>query len=553
MTTAPRTHDVPLEQRTIGYQLARRLEDSADRCFIAINDKAYTFGKTDAIARSFARGLHGLGIKAGDHVMLMLPNCAEFVFAWFGTALLRAITIPIDPRLTGQLLEYMLSDAAPRYLVITSELLPALATVQAQFLQCVERVIVVESIAGHGTKWPELAIPVIRWDDLLVHHGADPETPADFSDISMVMYTSGSTGPAKGVVMSNAHRFTSGLAMMRAVDLRNSDVLFTPFPLFHGLASGIGVLPALVQGVPIVIGEKFSASGYWEQASRCGATVGLIPPTIPSLLMAQPAGKFDRDHQMRVMFNSRSEAAFEQRFGVELIESYGMTEISHIISASYSERRPGCAGRAQPGWEIRLLEEDGTEVATGEAGEIVARPSSPSLMMAGYLNKPEETAKLIRDGWFHTGDYGYFDAEGYFHFAGRKAERIRRLGENISPLQIETEVLAHEAVGECAALPHPAPTGEDDIRLVVVLKAGATLHAPALIDFLQGRLPRFMLPRYIEFFESIPRTESGKVSKRTLLKQALSANAWDGGARSGRGGRSGHSEMQHATLSSAQK
>jgi len=525
-------HVYPAEERLIGLQLRKRLADSASHRFLTVGANSWTFAEADSIARAWARGMQATGLKRGDHVVLMLTNCAEFIFSWFGNALLGVVTVPIDPRLNASLLEYTLRDAAPRALVVHRSLLPALAELPPELLRACGPLIVVDDSAldaqsGHTNPSPDLAVTPRTWCDMLIEHGPDPEVKIDHREVNMVMYTSGSSGAAKGVIMPHAHVFSSGIIMMRAVDLRPDDSLFSPFPLFHGMASRIGVLPALLLGIPIIIGERFSASAFWEHAADSAASIGLIVPTIPNLLLAQSPGTHDRAHRIRAMFNARPDAAFTARFGVELLESYGMTEISHVISAAYHERRAGSCGKVQAQWDVRLIDEAGQEVPQGEVGQIVARPQAEGLMMLGYLNKPEETAQALHDGWFHTGDFGYFDADGYFYFAGRKAERIRRLGENISAAQIEDVVNGHDAVGECAALPHPAPLGEDDIRLIVVARPEASLKADELFEWLRPRLPRYMLPRYIEICDHLPRTPSGKVAKAGLVAAGLTANIWE--------------------------
>jgi len=527
--TAAYPHNYPAEERLIGLQLRKRLADSAARRFLTVGANSWTFAEVDSIARAWARGMQAAGLKRGDHVVLMLTNCAEFIFSWFGNALLGVVTVPIDPRLNGSLLEYTLIDAAPRALLVHRSLLPSLADLPQELLRSCGPLIVVDDSAPDEApdQAPKLAASSRAWCDVLIEHGPDPEIQIGHREVNMVMYTSGSSGAAKGVIMPHAHVFSSGIIMMRAVDLRPEDSLFSPFPLFHGMASRIGVLPALLLGIPITIGERFSASAFWEHAAESAASIGLIVPTIPNLLLAQTPGAHDRAHRIRAMFNARPDAAFTARFGVELLESYGMTEISHVISAAYHERRAGSCGKVQAQWDVRLIDEAGEEVPQGEVGQIVARPQAEGLMMLGYLNKPEETAQALRDGWFHTGDFGYFDADGYFYFSGRKAERIRRLGENISAAQIEDVVNGHAAVGECAALPHPAPLGEDDIRLIVVARPGMSLMADELFDWLRPRLPRYMLPRYIEISEQLPRTPSGKVAKAGLVSAGLTQNIWE--------------------------
>ena len=518
--------DVALEQRVVGPQLAARLRDGADRPFIRVEDDSWTFAEVDALSRAFARGLLAQGVKPGDHVSVMLPNCAEFVFAWFGTALIGAVIIPIDPRLSGKLLDYMLVDSTPRCLVVAQELLSALATASAQVLEKIDCVVVLPGATQEDKTVPALRRRVV-WNDMLITSGPDPEQPVSGRDIAMVMYTSGSTGAPKGVVMTSAHTFSSGIVMVRGVALQRDDVIFAPLPMFHGMSSRIGVFPALVTGASVFIARRFSASGYWQQAAECGGTVGLVVPTMPSLLTAQAPSPHDRAHKLRALFNAPYLRGFDERFNTLLVESYGMTEISHVVSAALHERRPGSCGRIQPGWDVRLLDEDGKEVPQGEVGEVVARPKDRAMMLQCYLNKPEATREAIQGGWFHTADYGHFEPDGYFYFSGRKAERIRKLGENISAQEIEGMVMAHPAVAECAALPLRALSGDDDVRIVVATRIGESLTPPALHEWLRDKLPRFMMPRYIEFTDSLPRTESGKVAKRVMITAGLSKTAWE--------------------------
>ena len=526
MSTPP-FFDLALERRIIGLQLAERYRDSADKRFIVTDQGVWTFGQTQALVSALARGLRARGVGPGDRVVLMLPNCAEFVFAWFGVAHVGAVTIPIDPRLTGTLLEYMLSDATPQCLVIAEDLLPALAGVSAPLLARIATVVVVPNGAAGANG---SADGYVSWPSMLLDGDAfEQPWPVKYEDTSMVMYTSGSSGRPKGVIMSSAQTFSSGIVMVRGVALNAQDILFAPLPLFHGMSSRIGVLPALLLGIPIVIGARFSASGYWREAAEWGATVGLVVPTMPKLLLAQNEGEYDRRHRIRAVFNAKPEVEFPQRFGAEVIESYGVTEISHVISAAYHERRIGSCGKVQPNNEVRLVDEDGKDVAPGEPGEIIVRSKVPALMMRGYLNQPDATAEAMRDGWFHTADYAYVDADGYYYFSGRKAERIRRLGENISALDIEAMVATHAQVMENAAMAYPAPMGEDDIRLVVVMRPGVALTALELHDWLKSRLPRYMQPRYIEFADRLPRTESGKLAKRVMMDAGLGAKVWDAG------------------------
>jgi crotonobetaine/carnitine-CoA ligase len=361
----------------------------------------------------------------------------------------------------------------------------------------------------------------------MLAEGDEPEEPATYRDIHSVMYTSGTTGPSKGVLISNAQFFSSACVFLRAVGLTRDDVLFTPLPLFHGLASRLGVLPALMVGAHVVIAERFSGSRFFEQAAECGATVGHTIFTIPPILKAQPPGPFDRGHRLRCMYNAHHDPEFEARFGVRLVEAYGMTETGLVMFTDYPARKEGSTGRIHDDFEVRLVDEFDMPVPLGQPGEIVLRPKLPFIMMQGYLDKPADTIRAWRNLWFHTGDIAREDEEGYFYFVDRVKERIRRRGENISSWDVEHYVGAHPAISECAAVPHPAPQGEDDVRVVAVLKEGERLEPAALMDWLKARMPSFMLPRYLEFVATLPRSPTSKIEKYKITSGGLGPSAWD--------------------------
>ena len=272
------------------------------------------------------------------------------------------------------------------------------------------------------------------------------------------MYTSGTTGPSKGVLISNAQFFSSAMVFLRSVALTGEDVLFTPFPLFHGLASRLGVLPALMVGAHVVVGGRFSGSRYFQQATECQATVGHVLFTMPAILKAQPPSRYDRGHRMTRMYNAHRDREFEERFGVKLCEAYGMTETGLVMLSDFPESKFGSAGRVHEDFEAQIVDDNDLPVPVGEPGEIVIRPKKPFIMMQGYLNKPEDTICAWRNLWFHTGDVGKQDDDGYFYFVDRVKERIRRRGENISSWDVEHYVARTRRLPNArhSVIPHPA-------------------------------------------------------------------------------------------------
>ena len=516
---------LPLEKRVLGPMLAERARKDGDRIYMRFDDRSWTFAETDREVRAIGRGLRQLGIERQEKVALLLPNCPEFVLAWYGAVVVGAVFVPINPSYTGPLLDYILRDSGARGLIVDRSLFAQIGTVPAETLKGLDWVAVLGGL--DGLQLPDAPGRYLAYEELPVATGADPQAECTYHDVHSIMYTSGTTGPSKGAVIPNGHFFASSTTFVRALGFGRDDVLYTPLPLFHGLASRLGVLPALMVGAEVVIARRFSASQFWRQAAECGATVAHTIFTLPTILKAQPPSEWDRAHKLRAMYNANFDPEFEERFNVRLVEAYGLTETGLTVYTPWPDRRQGSCGRAHEDFEIRLVDEEGMEVPDGETGELVVRPRLPSIMMDGYINKPEETLKAFKNLWFHSGDYARRDADGYFYFIGRKKERIRRRGENISGFEVERIIGMHPQIAEVAAVAHPASVGEDDVRCVIIRAPGSSLTAPELMDWLQDRMPQFMMPRYIEFVSELPRTPSEKVEKYKLVERGLGADAWD--------------------------
>jgi crotonobetaine/carnitine-CoA ligase len=517
-------HNLPLRDRVLGPILRKAAETEADRTYLVADENSWTFAQTYESVRALSCSFRQLGIQKGDRIAIMLPNSAEFIFSWYACVNIGAVIVPINTTYTGALLEYVIKDSGSRGLIISREFISALTDVDTEARAALAWVSVVgdlepETKSG-GPRW-------LSYGELLAGNGADPEAACTFQDIHAIMYTSGTTGPSKGVVMPNGHFFSSTCTFLRAVNLVRDDVLFTPMPLFHGVASRLGALPALMVGAKFVLARQFSASRYFEQAAACGATIGQTIFTMQTMLKAQPPGPFDRAHRMTRMFNASYDRDFEERFNVKLVEAYGMTETGLTLYTPYGESRRGSCGRIHEDWEIQLVDEEGLPVDNGQTGEIMLRPKLPSIMMTGYINKPTETLKTIENLWFKTGDFARADEDGYVFFGARKKERIRRRGENISPFEIENVVIAHPGVDDCAAVAAPAAEGEDDVRIVCEVRPDSGLTPTELLEWLEGRLPRFMMPRYVDFMSTLPRTPNSKIEKYKLISDGIGASTWD--------------------------
>jgi carnitine-CoA ligase len=509
---------LPDHLRTLPWIMRARAERDSDRTYMAATDGVYTFAQTWERTRALARGMAARGLGKGDFLAVMMPNCADHVFAWYATVMRGAAYLPINTQYRDFLLEAPLRETRAKGIVIHRDYALQLATLTPEMMTHLRWVAVVGGSLGFSLPSHVEEIP---FEELARPQGDDPEVEADPRGVQGVSYTSGTTGPSKGVLVSNIQTFSTASVFMRAVDLTRDDILFSPLPLFHGLASRLGVFPAMLCGARIVIGERFSGTSFWHEVAAARATVAHTIFSIPPILRNQPPGPQDRAHSLRCMYNAHHDPEFEARFGVRLVEAFGMTETGMFIFEDYPNRREGSSGRVHPEYEMRLLDANDEPVATGEPGEICVRARRPWRMMQGYLHKPEATVAAWRNLWFHTGDIARQDADGYVYFVDRVKERIRRRGENIASWDVEAYVDSHPDIAESAAVAHPAPGGEDDVRVIAVLHPGSSLTPRELSDWLAARMPRFMIPRYVEFVAELPRNPTSKVEKYKLVAAGL--------------------------------
>jgi len=494
--------------------LERRLQSSPAKDFLRLRDGKLSYAELANLACEYAVKLTRLGIGRGDIVPTFLPDAGAAVATWFALLRLGAVWAPINTEFRGEQLVNALNlmkapvlIAGARYLANVLAVLPSLPHVR--------RVIV------HGVELPESAgaVRFSRWDEL--EGGARPPMArVARTDVAMIQFTSGSTGVSKAVQLSHGYLVGQALLTSRYFGLQANDVVYCPFPLYHWDATIGTVMGALVRGATAALGGRFSASRFWDDIRAFDATMFDFMGATLTFLFERPPTPRDKEHHVRLAWGlpmPEFRAAFERRFGVPLLEGYGSTEggvcVFQIIGEAYPR---GSCGRVAPEFELKLIDENGSEVPTGEVGEIITKPHDPCLMMNGYLNMPEVNAELIRGGWYHTGDLGRLDRDGNLYFAGRKKDIIRRRGENISAFEVEREVETHPSVSEAAAFGVPSPATEEDVAVAVVVLPGATLSEEELRAYCAQRMARYMVPEHVIFVDHLPRTPSEKVAKAEL-------------------------------------
>jgi crotonobetaine/carnitine-CoA ligase len=359
---------------------------------------------------------------------------------------------------------------------------------------------------------------------------APPAIEVKHSDPMTILFTSGTTGPSKGVVMSHHYYYYAARTIGRGMEDGPDDVLYTCLPLFHVNAQVCTALAALLYDARVAMYEHFSASTFWDEIRRSRATVFLALGAMGNILAKAPPRADDAENNVRLALivpPPEDLEGFERRFGLRVVyETFGMTEGIVTPPEIARPRRPGCCGRPTEETEVRVVDDDDLALGPRQTGEIIIRPREPYTMMSGYYKMPEETLRAFRNLWFHTGDLGYLDEDGFLYFVGRKKEAIRRRGENISAYEVERIVNQHPSVLESAAVAAPSELGEDEVKVVIVLKDGERLDPVDLIRFCEERMAYFMVPRFVEFRDALPKTPTERVEKYKL-KESHGPETWD--------------------------
>lgn len=509
------THSLPEELR-------RAAREAPDRPFIRMLQGSWTFRQVDQDSDRLAAGLRRQGVGRGDTVSLLLPNGIAFALAWFASAKLGAITAPVNTAFRGAVLASAVDLVQSRLLIVHASLLPQLDALRGQ-LATVRQFVVVG-----GTPGPQ----DIAWEQLLQDDGPPPapDPPAHFSDLCLLLYTSGTTGRSKAAMISHRYVLRQGECVVQGLGLRPDDVLYCPYPMFHMDSAIMTIAPALMLRAVAAIGERFSVSRYWDEVRALKATVFDFMGATLTMLWKQPPGPQDRAHRARLGWGvpmPEWAPQFEQRFGCRLVELYGSTEMGAIIfTPPDGPRRTGSCGRPIGPWEVQLQDEDGFPVPPGTPGELVVRATEPSVLTDGYWAMPEATLAAWRNQWFHTGDLLKADDEGWLYFVGRRKDMVRRRGENISAAEVEQVIETHPDILECAVYGVPSEMTEEEVMVSAVLRPGSTLEAAALCDWCASRMARFMVPRYVRFLRALPKTPTDKVEKFQLRQQGT-AGAWD--------------------------
>jgi crotonobetaine/carnitine-CoA ligase len=524
---------IPGDQETVPDLLRRRLEADPDREYLDVGGvKSSAAEVADAAAR-IGGALAGFGVERGDRVASLIENSNEAMLAWWGIVVSGAVAVPINTAYKGEYLRHQLADSGARVLIVESDLADRVERV-------VDDVPSLEHVVVLGGAEPEVRTPVHRWEELL---DASPVAMADVrpGDLATFIYTGGTTGLSKGCMLSHAYHGTLsrqiGVCWRRTAD----DVVWTPLPMFHFNAIVTAVLGPLVYGGRAAIYRRFSVSSFWSEMNRTGATITSTLGTMAYLLAndvdrpEQPrSGAPEANTSLRLIGAAPLPVEIDQmlreRFGIDTFSgAYGVTEASLVSwQPPGIENRPNAAGVVNDEYfDVRIFDDDDLEQPRGTDGEIVLRPKRPHTMFEGYWGRPDATVATSRNWWYHTGDIGRIDDDGYLYFVDRKADYLRRRGENISSFEVERIVVQHPALADVAVHAVPSQLTEDDLKLTATVREDASVTEEELFRWCIDELPYFALPRYIELRAELPRSPVGRVLKRELRDEPRTDAWWD--------------------------
>jgi crotonobetaine/carnitine-CoA ligase len=492
------------------------------------------------IAEHLGGALAALGTAQHDRVATLIENSPPALLAWMGIVCSGRVAVPINTAYKGEYLSHQLNDSGAKVLFVARSLLPRVVEI-ADRVPELGHVVVVEDGPDEPAPAKSGGPTLHRWDDVLGAQDGAPTVTIRPSDLATFIYTGGTTGLSKGCMLShNYHEALArqiGICWGRTVD----DVVWTPLPLYHFNALTTVVIGTLVYGGRGAIYRRFSVSQFWTEMNRVGATITSTLGTMAYLLahdvdraQMPKSGRPEANTSLRLLAAAplpvEVDEVIRDRFGVETFSGgYGVTEASLV-----SWLPPGCPNKPNAAgvvndeyFDVRIFDDDDNELPMDANGEIVLRPKQPHVMFEGYWGHPEATVQTSRNWWYHTGDIGTIDSDRYLYFVDRKADYLRRRGENIASFEVERILIGHGSLADVAVHAVPSALTEDDLKITATVKEGAILTEEELFGWCVERLPYFALPRYIEFRASLPRSPVGRVLKRELRTEGVTNGTWD--------------------------
>ena len=518
--------DEIVRKRVVHRVLEEKAKQHGNRDLFFFKDQVFGYEDFDQESSRVASGMQSLGLGKGDKVAIVSGNRPEYLFLSYGLSKIGAIQVPINTAHKGNILTYMIDHTDCRFLVVESSYLDRVGPILRD-LPKIEKILVLK---GTEADISALEKPVLDYETVMDNDGKYDEAEVLWHDPHAIIFTSGTTGPSKGVVLPNNYMFTAPEGFVQLGKYDERDCLYNPFPFFH--VAGLScILTALISGARMSLEQRFSVSRFWDDIKRHECTAMQFTGGIISLIYKSEPKANDRDNPLRVMIGANAPKdlvkPFEERFGVTILDTYGSTELGVCINCTPEKRKPGSCGIPRQDYDVRFVDDNELEVGTNTPGELLVRPKNPYSMFLEYYKMPDSTVEAWRNLWFHTGDYLSYDNDGFLYFVDRKHDALRRRGENISSIEVETVIMSHPAVMEAAALGVKSEEAENEVMVCVVKKPGHTVTPEELIAHSESRMAYFMVPRFVRFIEKMPKTPTERIEKYKLRDEGVTPDTWD--------------------------
>ena len=501
----------------IGSVLEKSTYKNPDKTYLYYRDEKISYADFNERVNRVANGFLDLGIREGDRVCIMLRNCPEFLYAWMGLSKIGGILVPINAAFKEKEVEYIVRHSEAGVMVAAHQFIPIIEAVKPGTSKLKRFIGVGDGEVAGWSPFQELLQASCELERRVKLTG---------DHVSTIMYTSGTTGPPKGVLVPHKSYIYCGQGFSRWVDIKEGDRLFTCLPLYHANAQYYSTMGSLAAGASLVLVDGFSASKFWDQIREHGATVFNFIGMMLLVLIKQPESEKDGDNSIRVAYGTPAlgksvQDYVEKRYGLTVLCGYALTECPFgTIQPLYGLRKEKSVGRPRQHWafknEIKIVDDNDKAVPHGTIGELVIRNTT---IMKGYYKEPELTKKTLKGGWLHTGDNAYQDTDGYFYFVDRKKDFIRRRGENISSIEVESVLNSHAKVLESAVIGVQSELLDEEVKAYIVPKPGETIDPVNLSQWCKERLAYFKIPRYMEFRDSLPKTPTHRIEKYKLRSE----------------------------------
>jgi crotonobetaine/carnitine-CoA ligase len=512
---------------TVGHVVEQRARTHGEKPFLVFENaegvvESVSYAALERETREIAAGLAARGVAKGDRVLLMLRNSVESVLAMLACARGGFVSVPVNTASVAPELRHVIDLVEPVAFVAQHEFAKTVIDVWGQSGPARLGVVVGD--------WDRDATDIVPWQRLATSSTTNIDDTASSDDLMQILMTSGTTSRPKAVMHTHANRLRSGYRVALHNRLRPDDRSLTPFPAFHVNCIDGTLAASLVSGGTAVLLERFSSSRFWEQVCRHRATMVPLLPTVIRGLLSRPPSRIDREHSIRVIGTGLqlSEAELEEftaRFGIPLVSNgYGLTEACTGVLGTLLEGPQPYPSIGVPIFdrEVELRDDSGVPVQDGEIGEICVRGVPGRSIMAGYFADEAATSEAIQDGWLHTGDLAWQDHAGYFYFASRRKDMIKRAGENVAAQEVETVLNEHPAILEASVIGVPDGYRDEAVKAYLVLRTDASIDVEALSNYCSGRLAAFKIPTSIEIVADLPRGLLGKVDKEQLRQRERS-------------------------------